>query len=142
MSQYRGRGRGPPNGNNGGILPPIQMPNMPNMPNMNMNMNMNIDTSQISKTAEALFSNHLASALNTIGDSQFFQDSINPTTIRTQFETANLDPSNPNSLPTLLNNMKWLLASMSKGRDVSDFFPHVVKLVSSQSLEIRKMVYT
>ena len=31
---------------------------------------------------------------------------------------------------------------MSKGRDVSDFFPHVVKLVSSQSLEIRKMVYT
>lgn len=41
-----------------------------------------------------------------------------------------------------MNNMKWLLASMSKGRDVSDFFPHVVKLVSCPSLEIRKMVYT
>jgi AP-3 complex subunit beta len=38
--------------------------------------------------------------------------------------------------------MKWLLASMSKGRNVSDFFPHVVKLVGTQNLEVRKMVYT
>jgi len=38
--------------------------------------------------------------------------------------------------------MKWLLASMSKGRNVSDFFPHVVKLVGTQHLEVRKMVYT
>ena len=33
---------------------------------------------------------------------------------------------------------KWLLASISKGRDVSDFFtPHVVKLVGATSLEVR-----
>jgi len=94
----------------------------------------------LSKTAESLFSSHLASALNTISDSQYFQDSISPSSIRHQFETN--DPSNPNSIPVLMNNMKWLLASMSKGRDVSDFFPHVVKLVSCPSLEIRKMVYT
>ncbi len=37
--------------------------------------------------------------------------------------------------------MKWLLASISKGRDVSDFYPHVVKLVGAVSLEVRKMVY-
>ena len=35
--------------------------------------------------------------------------------------------------------MKWLLASISKGRDVSDFYPHVVKLVGATSLEVRKM---
>jgi len=91
-------------------------------------------------TAESLFSNQLASALSTISDSQFFQDSISPTTIRSQFSSS--DPSNPTSIPVLMNSMKWLLASMSKGRDVSDFFPHVVKLVSCPSLEIRKMVYT
>jgi AP-3 complex subunit beta len=37
--------------------------------------------------------------------------------------------------------MKWLLACISKGRNVSDFYPHVVKLVGSPSLEVRKMVY-
>jgi len=30
---------------------------------------------------------------------------------------------------------------MSKGRNVSDFFPHVVKLVGAPNLEVRKMVY-
>ncbi len=30
---------------------------------------------------------------------------------------------------------------MSKGRNVSDFFPHVVKLVGVPNLEVRKMVY-
>ena len=128
--QHRGRGRGPPS--KSGM----------SLPSVNMNISaMSINTSQISKTAEALFSNHLASALSTIGDSQYFQDSISPSTIRNNFET-NPDPSSPTAIPVLLTSMKWLLASMSKGRDVSDFFPHVVKLVSSQSLEIRKMVYT
>uniref|UniRef100_A0A7S3Q5N7 Clathrin/coatomer adaptor adaptin-like N-terminal domain-containing protein n=1 Tax=Chaetoceros debilis TaxID=122233 RepID=A0A7S3Q5N7_9STRA len=107
------------------------------MPSIQMPTNLG---SKVSKHAESLFSNQLASALNTFSDSQFFQDSISPTTIRNQFTSA--DPSNPTSIPVLLNSMKWLLASMSKGRDVSDFFPHVVKLVSCSSLEIRKMVYT
>lgn len=95
---------------------------------------------QMKATAESLFSNQLASALSTISDSQFFQDSISPSTIRSQFSSS--EPSNPSSTPVLMNSMKWLLASMSKGRDVSDFFSHVVKLVSCPSLEIRKMVYT
>jgi AP-3 complex subunit beta len=37
--------------------------------------------------------------------------------------------------------MKWLLAMMSKGRDVSDFFPDVVKNVVVKSVEVKKMVY-
>lgn len=96
-------------------------------------------TQTLTSAAESLFSNQLASALSTISDSQYFGDSISPSSIRTSISAS--DPSNPNSTPALLKCMKWLLASMSKGRDVSDFFPHVVKLVGSSSLEIRKMVY-
>ena len=89
--------------------------------------------------AEAMLNAQLASALSTMGDAQYFEESISPGQIRTSL--ANADPSNPSSTPALLRGMKWLLASMSKGRDVSDFFPHVVKLVGSHSLEVRKMVY-
>jgi hypothetical protein len=87
----------------------------------------------------AMLNNQLASALSTMGDAQFWEETISPSTIRTSL--SNSDPSNPNSTPTLQRGMKWLLASISKGRDVSDFYPHVVKLVGASSLEVRKMVY-
>jgi AP-3 complex subunit beta len=94
-----------------------------------------IDTSD----PTALLNNQLASALSTLGDAQFWEETISPTTIRNELSSS--DPSNPNSTPTLQKGMKWLLASISKGRDVSDFYPHVVKLVGATSLEVRKMVY-
>jgi AP-3 complex subunit beta len=81
----------------------------------------------------------LASALSTMGDAQFWEENISPSTIRSSL--ASSDPSSPHSTPALLKGMKWLLASISKGRDVSDFYPHVVKLVGASSLEVRKMVY-
>jgi len=81
----------------------------------------------------------LASALSTTGDAQYWEENISPSTIRTSL--ASSDPSNHNSTPALLKALKWLLASISKGRDVSDFYPHVVKQVGAQSLEVRKMVY-
>ena len=87
----------------------------------------------------SMLNNQLASALSTMGDAQFWEETISPATIRTSLQ--NSDPSNPNSTPILLRGMKWLLASISKGRDVSDFYPHVVKLVGATSLEVRKMVY-
>ena len=87
----------------------------------------------------ALLNTQLASALSTLGDAQFWEETISPTTIRN--ELSSCDPSNANSTPTLQKGMKWLLASISKGRDVSDFYPHVVKLVGATSLEVRKMVY-
>lgn len=37
--------------------------------------------------------------------------------------------------------MKWLLAMLSKGKNVSDFFPDVVKNVIVKSVEVKKMVY-
>ena len=37
--------------------------------------------------------------------------------------------------------MKWLLAMLSKGRDVAEFFPDVVKNVVVKSVEVKKMVY-
>ena len=40
-----------------------------------------------------------------------------------------------------LKGMKWLLAMLSKGRDMSDFFPDVVKNVVVKSVEVKKMIY-
>ncbi|KAG0165709.1 AP-3 complex subunit beta-2 [Apophysomyces sp. BC1015] len=40
-----------------------------------------------------------------------------------------------------LDGLKRLIAMISKGRDVSEFFPDVVKNVVSQNIEIRKLVY-
>lgn len=87
----------------------------------------------------ALLNSQLSSALSTLGDAQFWEETISPATVRNELSTT--DPSNPNNTSTLQRGMKWLLASISKGRDVSDFYPHVVKLVGVTSLEVRKMVY-
>jgi AP-3 complex subunit beta len=88
----------------------------------------------------AVLHSHLASALSTLGDAQYWEESISPAEIRRSLQDA--DPSSPSSVPALLKAMKWLLASISKGRDVSDFYVQVVKLVSClHSLEVRKMVY-
>jgi AP-3 complex subunit beta len=86
-----------------------------------------------------MLNTQLASALSSVGDAQFWEENISPSTIRQSLQEA--DPSNPSQTHTLLRGMKWLLASISKGRDVSDFYPHVVKLVGAVSLEVRKMVY-
>ncbi|RKO97530.1 hypothetical protein CAUPRSCDRAFT_10803 [Caulochytrium protostelioides] len=40
-----------------------------------------------------------------------------------------------------LDGMRRLIALIAKGRDVSDFFPDVVKNVASSSFELRKLVY-
>ena len=87
----------------------------------------------------ALLHQQLASALSTIGDAQYWEESISPATVRDDLERA--DPSNPSHAGSILRSMKWLLACISKGRDVSDFYAPVVKLVGCVSLEARKMVY-
>jgi AP-3 complex subunit beta len=84
----------------------------------------------------SLLNYQLASALSTMGDAQYWEESISPQTIRLSFAKA--DPSHTS---VLLRGMKWLLAAISKGRDVSDFYSHVVKFVASPSLQVRKLVY-
>ena len=96
--------------------------------------------SSIGDTTNLYNSALVSSALSTIGDAQFFEESISPSTVRTQL-TVTGDPSNASTTLNLLKGMKWLLANMSKGRNVSDFFPHVVKLVGAPNLEVKKMVY-
>jgi len=98
----------------------------------------NNNSTSILSTAESILHTRLASALSTISDSQYFEDSISPATIREQLSH---DPTQPSSVPHLLKGVKWLLASVSKGRDVSDFFPYAVKLASCPNVELRRMVY-
>ncbi len=100
---------------------------------------MNSAVAAVGPDPTELLNSKLASALSTLGDAQYWEETISPTTIRNELSAS--DPSNPNSTPILSKGMKWLLASISKGRDVSDFYPHVVKLVGANSLEVRKMVY-
>jgi hypothetical protein len=100
---------------------------------------MNSAVAAVGPDPTEFLNSQLASALSTLGDAQYWEETISPTTIRTELSAC--DPTNPNSTPILSKGMKWLLASISKGRDVSDFYPHVVKLVGANSLEVRKMVY-
>jgi len=86
-----------------------------------------------------LLNTQLASALNAVGDAQYWEEGISPNAVRQSLNES--DPSNPSHSSQLLRGMKWLLASISKGRDVSDFFPSVVKLVGAKRLEVRKLVY-
>lgn len=88
----------------------------------------------------AVLHSRLVSALSTLGDAQYWEESISPAVVRQSLQEA--DPSSPSSTPTLLRGMKWLLANISKGRDVSDFYVVVVKLVACPVTEVRKMVYT
>ena len=67
------------------------------------------------------------------GDAHYFDDSTTPGKVREYLDSIR-------ELDTL-KGMKWLLAMMSKGRDVSDFFPNVVKNVVAKSVEVKKMVY-
>lgn len=48
---------------------------------------------------------------------------------------------NDNSESAKLDAMKRLVAMLSKGRDVSTMFPHVVKNVITQNLELKKLVF-
>ena len=120
-------------------MPPITSLSSSNHrhPTSTISSSQNNSTSILS-TAESILHTRLASALSTISDSQYFEDSISPATIREQLSH---DPTQPSSVPHLLKGVKWLLASVSKGRDVSDFFPYAVKLASCPNVELRRMVY-
>lgn len=67
------------------------------------------------------------------GDAHFFDDSTTPSKVRSYLDA--------NKESEKVKGMKWLLAMMSKGRDVSEFFPNVVKNVVAKSVEVKKLVY-
>jgi AP-3 complex subunit beta len=75
-----------------------------------------------------------------MNDGSYWEDSISANEIRKSLQ--DIEPHQYQTHSALLSKgLKWLLASMSKGRDVSDFYVVVVKLVACPVLEIRKMVY-
>ncbi|KAK0213890.1 adaptin N terminal region-domain-containing protein, partial [Armillaria fumosa] len=57
-----------------------------------------------------------------------------PTLIRKQLDSGS-------DRPEKLDAMRTLIALMNNGRDISEYFPQVVKNVTSQIFEIRKLVY-
>ncbi|CAM9943759.1 unnamed protein product [Ectocarpus sp. 12 AP-2014] len=73
------------------------------------------------------------------GEAHFFEESMNPMKVKEYLgrpkvctTAADVDK---------LKGMKWLLAMVSKGRDVSEFFSDVVKNMAVRSVEVKKMVY-
>jgi AP-3 complex subunit beta len=75
-----------------------------------------------------------------MNDGSYWEDSISAQEIRKSLQDVEPHQYQTHSA-VLSKGLKWLLASMSKGRDVSDFYVVVVKLVACPVLEIRKMVY-
>lgn len=67
------------------------------------------------------------------GDAHYFDDAITPAEIREYL--------NSNKEPDSIKGLKWLLAMISKGQDVAEYLPEVVKNIVTRNLEIKKMVY-
>lgn len=67
------------------------------------------------------------------GDGHFFDDTTTPLKVRQYLES--------NKESEKLKGMKWLLAMLSKDRDMSEFIADVVKNVIVKSVEVKKMVY-
>ena len=73
------------------------------------------------------------------GDSVFFDESASPAMIKKQ-----LDGSSINSQAGINERaraLKWLLAQTTSGKDVSVFFPDVVKNVIATDVQVKKLVY-
>ena len=69
------------------------------------------------------------------GDSVYFDEGANPATIKKQ-----LDGSSINSQAGINERtraLKWLLAQTTSGRDVSEFFPDVVKNVIAKDVQVK-----
>ncbi|KAF9446612.1 hypothetical protein P691DRAFT_761494 [Macrolepiota fuliginosa MF-IS2] len=81
------------------------------------------------------FSEHTRDLAITRGASAAYMDNLDDRSknIRKQLDS--------NSDREKLDAMKKLIALISKGRNVSEYFAQVVKNVASQNLEIRKLVY-
>ncbi|ETO31343.1 hypothetical protein RFI_05778, partial [Reticulomyxa filosa] len=77
---------------------------------------------------------NMMSSISLVGDAKHFQEG------RNKFDALkqNLESK---SEKAKLEAMKTLIAHMTLGRDVSQLFPHVVKNVVVDSMEVKKLVY-
>lgn len=67
------------------------------------------------------------------GDAHYFDDTVSPSEVRENLD-SNKEAEN-------IKGLKWLLAMISKGQEVAEYFPDVIKNVISKNVEIKKMVY-
>ncbi len=68
------------------------------------------------------------------GDAHFFDDSTTTPAKARQYLDSTKEADK-------IKGMKWVLAMLSRGKPVSEFFPCVVKNVAAHSVEVKKMVY-
>ena len=87
----------------------------------------------VSQIQQKLPSVSLKGTKKLISDAQYFNSTTKGETLITQL--------NSNSMSAKLEAMKKVIARLSKGKDVSEFFPEVVKNVACPSLEVKKLVY-
>lgn len=76
----------------------------------------------------------LTSTLNSSSlssDLHYFEETTTPLNIRKQLSST--DKSE------IVKGLKWTLAMISKGRDVSCFFSNVVKCVACREVEVKKV---
>jgi len=69
-----------------------------------------------------------------LGNAHFWEKDFNLGEIKSLLQDVNGDKQQ-------MEGLKLVIAAMSKGRNVSELFPDVVKLVASQNAEVKKMVY-
>jgi len=67
------------------------------------------------------------------GDAHFFEDTMSVTQVKMALDSRRESEA--------INALKYLLALLSKGVDVSEFFPEVVKNVVGNNVELKKLVY-
>ena len=73
------------------------------------------------------------------GDAKFFDEEANPTKIRKLLDNSSINKQS--GINERLRALKWLLAQTTSGKDVSEFFPDVVKNVIVTDVQVKKFVY-
>ncbi|KAK7033043.1 AP complex subunit beta [Favolaschia claudopus] len=91
------------------------------------------NASRLGQRLQESFSEHTRDLAITRGSSLYLEPDDKGKNIRNQLDSS--------SDREKLDAMKRLVALISKGRNVSEYFAQVVKNVASQNLEIRKLVY-
>ena len=81
------------------------------------------------------------SAKSLAGESHFFDESITPEKIKHLLDNVD-SATGKTHVGDKIEGMKYLLASMAHGRDVSEYYADVVKNVITKSVECKKLVYT
>ena len=73
------------------------------------------------------------------GDSKFFDEEANPAKIKKLLDNSSINKQS--GINERLRALKWLLAQTTSGKDVSQFFPDVVKNVIVKDVQVKKFVY-